>query len=90
MQHPDVVVRVDVDARDLPEHPVVGQLAGPERVDAELRDVLAGRRRLRLSGGRGAGGQSEPRQQGRKYGPVVSIRHHARYDHDAVPSVDDR
>ena len=70
VEHPDVVVGVDVDARDLPEHPVVRQLARPERVDSELRDVPAGLSRLRLSGVGGAGGQHERHEHARNSGPV--------------------
>ncbi len=84
VQHPDVVVGVDVDARDLPEHPVVGQLARPERVDAELRDVLPGLGRLGLSGARGAGGQRERHERARNSDPVQSI-HHAAYDSITTP-----
>src|SRR5713226_2873172 len=39
LQHPDMVVRIDGDARHLTEDPVVGQRLGPEGIDLELRRV---------------------------------------------------
>ena len=47
-----MVARVDRDADDLPEQPVVREILGPERVDLVVRPGLRQRRRVGRRGGR--------------------------------------
>ena len=43
MDDPHVVLRIHRQTDGLPEHPAVRQRLGPERIDFELRRLLAGR-----------------------------------------------
>ena len=63
LQHPDMVVGIDGDARHLAQQPVVGQRLGPERIDLELRRV----------GGDGGRRKRDSTHQGDQRAPYATL-----------------
>ena len=62
---PDVILRVDGDAGDRSEQPVIRQRLGPERIDLERRRRLADRRRA---------GEHERRDSGDRQSSLHVVR----------------